>query len=102
MLDEHPIHRSINRTQQLLGCDRELVVVSGFVVFACAFSLANAWGFLGGAVLWFVLVGALQRMGKADPLMRHVYIRHTKYRRFYPAKSGLYSRSPKLPPHWMK
>jgi hypothetical protein len=30
-------------------------------------------------------------MGKADPLLRQVYLRHIRYRQFYPAKSGLHS-----------
>ena len=39
------------------------------------------------------LDGALQRMGKADPLLRHVYLRHIRYLAFYPAKSGLHGQS---------
>ena len=31
----------------------------------------------------------LQRMGKADPLLRQIYVRHIRYKAFYPAKSGL-------------
>ena len=33
----------------------------------------------------------LQRMGKADPMLRQVYLRHIRYRSFYPAKSALFS-----------
>jgi len=102
MLDEHPIHESINRPRQLLGGDRELVVVSGIIVAFLALSIGNVWGFLLGVPVWFLFMAALQRAGKADPLMRQVYIRHTKYRTFYPAKSGLYSRSPHLLPHWLR
>jgi len=31
-------------------------------------------------------------MGKADPLLRQIYVRHIRYKAFYPAKSGLLSR----------
>ena len=34
-------------------------------------------------------MAVLQRMGKADPMLRQVYIRHIRYRPFYPAKSGV-------------
>lgn len=102
MLDEHPIHQSINRIQQLLAADRQMVVLSGIVVCVSALSIGTAWGFGGGVVLWFLLIAMLQRMGKADPLMRDVYYRHTKYQTYYPAKSGLYARSPHVPPHWRK
>jgi type IV secretion system protein VirB3 len=36
-------------------------------------------------------VAVLRRMGKADPLLRQVYIRHLRYREWYPAKSALLS-----------
>lgn len=37
---------------------------------------------------------------KADPLLRHVYLRHVAYRGFYPAKSGLHSRAVPTPMRW--
>jgi hypothetical protein len=39
-------------------------------------------------------------MGKADPLLRHVYVRHIRYRGFYPAKSGLHARALPTPMNW--
>jgi type IV secretion system protein VirB3 len=70
MLDAHPIHESINRAQQLLGGDREMVVASGVIVAVVALSIGNIWGFLLGIPIWFLLLAALQRAGKADPLIR--------------------------------
>jgi type IV secretion system protein VirB3 len=62
-----------------------------------AFSLATLWG-VGLAVLfWISSIAALQRMGKADPLLRHVYLRHIRYLPFYPAKSGLHAASAETP-----
>src|SRR5205085_2068600 len=71
---------------------RELVLVTILITVALAFSLASVWGVaLAGA--WHIsATAALKRMGKADPLLRQVYMRHIRYRPFYPAKSGLYSR----------
>jgi hypothetical protein len=39
-------------------------------------------------------------MGKADPLLRHVYLRHIRYLSFYPAKSGLHAASAETPKRW--
>ena len=65
-----------------------------------ALSLGSWWG-VGLAVLfWIGTVGVLQRMGKADPLLRQVYLRPIRYRQFYPAKSGLYSTCAPVPRRW--
>jgi type IV secretion system protein VirB3 len=94
------IHQSANRPNLLLGADRELALVTIMVAVGLAFSLATWWG-IGVAVLfWIGSIGVLQRMGKADPLLRQVYLRHIRYSGFYPAKSGLYARSPETPPSW--
>jgi type IV secretion system protein VirB3 len=51
-------------------------------------------------VFWVAAMAALQRMGKADPLLRHTYLRHIRYRSFYPAKSGLHSQTLSTPLNW--
>ena len=94
------IHQSANRPNQLMGGDRELVLVSLLTSVALAFSLASWWG-LAVSVAWYVgAMAILKRMGKADPLLRQVYMRHIRYRPFYPAKSGLYSRCLQPPMTW--
>ena len=52
------------------------------------------------AALWVGSMWALQRMGKADPLLRPVYLRHIRYVEFYPAKSGLHGRTTETPSGW--
>jgi type IV secretion system protein VirB3 len=85
------IHPSLNRPAQLLGGDRELVLITALTAGTLGLSLGSWWG-IGLAVLfWLCAIAILQRMGKADPLARHVYLRHIRYHQFYPAKSGLYS-----------
>jgi type IV secretion system protein VirB3 len=101
-VDEHTIHQSVNRPQQLIGCDRELLIVAAILCAVGALALGSIWGIALCLLLWFASVAALQRMGKADPLMRQVYMKHVRYRPFYPAKSGLHSRSPRLPPFWTR
>jgi type IV secretion system protein VirB3 len=77
-----------------------LVLIAILVAVSLAFSLGTWWG-LGLAVgFWIGVIAILQRMGKADPILRQVYMRHIRYRPFYPAKSGLYSRCLQLPRGW--
>jgi hypothetical protein len=65
-----------------------------------AFSLATWWGLGLSVAFWVGTVAVLQRMGKADPLLRQIYARHVRYRPFYPAKSGLFSRCLVPPRAW--
>ena len=86
------IHPSVNRPNQLLGGDRELVLVALFISVSLAFSLATLWGVVLAVGFWIGGVAVLQRMGKADPMLRQIYMRHIRYRSFYPARSALFSR----------
>jgi type IV secretory pathway TrbD component len=94
------IHQSANRPHLLLGGDRELVLFAALLSAMLAFALVTWWGVLTGIVLWFMSVAILSRMGKADPLLRRVYLRHLRYRAFYPAKGGLHGRSVMTPRSW--
>lgn len=97
---ESVIHQSVNRPNQILGGDRELVLWTLLISVSLAFSLGTLWG-IGLAVgFWIGAVAVLQRMGKADPMMRQVYLRHIRYRSFYPAKSALFSRCVPHPAQW--
>ena len=82
------IHQSANRPHLILGGDRELVLFAGLTAVCLGFTVATWWGVLIGIVFWLAAVAVLARMGKADPLLRHVYLRHIRYRAFYPAKSS--------------
>jgi type IV secretion system protein TrbD len=97
---ETVIHQSANRPNLLLGGDRDLVVVAIMIAFGLAFSLATWWGIALAIVFWIGAVGALHRMGKADPLLRHIYLRHIRYASFYSAKSGIRAASAETPRSW--
>lgn len=94
------IHQSANRPNLILGGDRELVLAAIMISFALAFSLASWWGVGVSVAFWIGSIAALQRMGKADPLLRHVYLRHVRYASFYPAKSRIHGRSVQTPRSW--
>jgi type IV secretion system protein VirB3 len=94
------IHQSANRPNQILGGDRELVLIAILIAVSQAFSLGTWWGLGLSVAFWIGAIAVLQRMGKADPLLRQVYMRHIRFKRFYPAKSGLYSRCLQPPRNW--
>ena len=94
------IHQSANRPNQILGGDRELVLVAALIGVSLAFSLATWWGIGVSVGFWIAAMAILQRMGKADPMLRQIYMRHIRYRVFYPAKSGLFSRCLQTPGRW--
>jgi len=95
-----PIHQSAHRPAQIRGCDRVLILAALFAAFCLAFSLLTVWGFAVSAALWSGVVAVLRRMGKADPLLRQVYIRHLRYREWYPAKSAVLSQLAGVPKGW--
>lgn len=94
------IHPAVNRPNQLLGGDRELVLSAALITATLGLSLGTWWGVVLAVLFWIGAIGALQRMGKADPQLRQVYLRHIRYRQFYPAKSGLHSRSIPVAARW--
>ena len=94
------IHQSANRPNQILGGDRELVLIAMLTAISLAFSLGTWWGIGLSIAFWVGAVAVLQRMGKADPLLRHIYVRHIRYLAFYPAKSGLLSTCVPVPRNW--
>jgi type IV secretory pathway TrbD component len=87
MLARAKIHRAGIRPHLFLGGDRELVLFTGLVAFALTVPSFQWASIATGIVLWLVALGLLRRMAKSDPLMRHVYLRQLRYRRYYPARS---------------
>jgi type IV secretory pathway TrbD component len=88
---------SLSRPQQLLGGDREMVIMAGLGAAIMAVSVMTLASFLIATVGFWVTVAVLARIGKADPMMRKVYGRHLQYKDFYPAKSGVatFGKTPK-------
>ena len=82
-LDRARIHRALSRPTLLFGADRELVLFTGLLAVILVFVVLTLVSAVLGAVIWIVVVGVLRMMAKSDPLMRHIYVRHIKYRPYY-------------------
>ena len=76
------------------------MLVAALIAVSLAFSLATWWGIGVSVGFWIAAMAILQRMGKSDPMLRQIYMRHIRYRAFYPAKSGLFSRCLQTPGRW--
>jgi type IV secretion system protein VirB3 len=70
-----------------MGGDRELVMFSGLLSGALIFSAQDMRASFFGAGLWFCALFVFRLMAKSDPKMRKVYLRHRKYRAYYPPRS---------------
>lgn len=82
-----PIHSAVNKPNLFLGGDRELVMFTGLCAAALIFTAQEWYAALFGIGLWTGALYALRLMAKADPFLRQVYLRHRRYRAFYPARS---------------
>ena len=63
------------------------MMFSGLMAGALIFSAQDLRATLFGVGLWFGALFACRLMAKADPKMRHVYLRHRRYKKYYPPRS---------------
>ncbi|HTV26701.1 MAG TPA: conjugal transfer protein TrbD [Xanthobacteraceae bacterium] len=80
----------IARPNLFLGGEREPALLKLLVAGGLAVSGLNTVSFLVGAALWFAAIPVLRWMAKADPHMSKIYLRHIRYRGYYPARSRPY------------
>jgi type IV secretion system protein VirB3 len=85
-----PFHRVLHRPNLFLGGEREPALLTLIVAGGLAVSGMNTVSFLVGAALWFTAIPLLRWMAKADPHMSKIYLRHIRYRGYYPARSRPY------------
>lgn len=82
-----PVRRAGNRHNLFLGGDRELMMFAGLLAFTLIVAAQDRLATVAGTFLWFTTAFALRRMAQRDPKLRHVYLRHRRYCRYYPARS---------------
>jgi len=85
-----PFHRVLHRPNLFLGGEREPALLTLLIAGGLAVSGMNTVSFLVGAALWFSAIPVLRWMAKADPYMSKIYLRHIRYRGYYPARSRPY------------
>lgn len=81
------IYRFGWRPVLFMGGDRELVLMTALCSGMIMFYSFDLRLFIIAFILFMVSLKAFRMMAKADPLMKNVYLRHTKYKGVYLAKS---------------
>jgi type IV secretion system protein VirB3 len=89
-----PFHRAANRATLFLGGDREMVMFSGLLATALIFTALSWAAFIYGVLLWFITLFLFRLMAKSDPQLRQVYLRHRRYKGYYPARSTPFRSNP--------
>lgn len=97
-----PIHRSLHRPQLLAGADRELAIGAGVISAMFIFAIVQLWAVGAGIVFWIIAFAILRRLGKADPLMRLIFIRYQIYQKYYPSQAKYTGRIREVPMQWQK
>ena len=82
-----PFHRVLHRMPSFLGAEREPALMAAVVAGGLAVSGMNAVSFVVAGALWLAALPALRWVAKADRQMTKVYLRHLRYRGYYPARS---------------
>ncbi|GHS92667.1 conjugal transfer protein TrbD [Planctomycetales bacterium] len=84
---QYPICRAFNRPDlhQFLGCDREMVMVTGLLAGMSIFIGLTWFSVIFGICFWAGALVVLRMMAKADPLLRQVYLRNRRYKKYYAA-----------------
>ena len=83
MLRKIPIYRSLTRQNLILGGERHLVLILGVVAAILAFVSQSLQSIFLGAILWVSGIWILRKMGKNDPQLSKVYLRHLKQQDYY-------------------
>ncbi len=82
-----PLQRALLRPDHMMGCERELFLLSGIIVALLTLVSFDWIAALAGGLIWVCTLWSLRRMAKTDPIMSRVYIRHVRYAPYYPARS---------------
>lgn len=83
-----PIHQSLHRHMNVLGAERELVMLSALIALLVGVGGLTLVSGIVALIFWVVSIFVLRHMAKADPIMSKVWMRHIKQKTFYSAKSS--------------
>lgn len=79
----HRIYSALGKRPMIWGCDRELFIFNAMLsvgVIVLTFNFVASFMSLSlGLIVFFLLA----KMGQADPMMRYVYLRQLRYKRYY-------------------
>lgn len=86
-LQRADIYSALNKPNLIFGMDRELILMTGVISFALFFTGLTMVTTFMAIILLFINSFFLKMMAKADPQMRHIFIKQLQYAKFYYARS---------------
>lgn len=94
------INQALCRPDHLWGVERELVLSTLLIVVSLICLAMSWWATFFGIALWIIVYNGLRMMAAADPMMSRIYLRHIKYRAYYPARSTPWAETKKQFKGW--
>ncbi len=82
-----PIYRAFSRPQLVMGCEREPILSAGLLSAVLIVSGSTLLTIILGVVLWLVCFSLLRKVAKSDPYMSKIYLKHIRYRPYYPPRA---------------
>jgi type IV secretion system protein TrbD len=82
-----PFYRALHRPNLFLGGEREPVMCIGIISGGLIISSQNWPATVVGLCVWFLSLAIFRLMGKIDPYLVRVYLRHLKYQNYYAPRS---------------
>lgn len=89
-LNRVPIYGALNRPNLFMGCEREWILGIAIFIAAVIFSLQDLFSTLAAIIAWVICFNVFKKMGKADPIMSKVYLRHIAYKQYYRATPSIF------------
>ncbi len=84
-LNVNYVYKIGTRTALLMGCERNLILITFILCGVCSFALQSLLGIVFALVLLLVSLSLFRQLAKSDPKMSEVYLKHIKFKKFYPA-----------------
>lgn len=92
-ITRHKVYKAILQKNQFLGCDRELTMLLFLITFALAIGSLDLYVIITCLIMCAFLFYLLTLMAKRDLMLRHVYLRNIKYKKYYTAKASVFAKS---------
>lgn len=94
------INQALSRPDHIWGVERELILSTLLVVITLIALSMDLWIAIFAVVLWVIVYNGLLMMAKVDPQMSRIYLRHIKYKAYYPARSTPWAETKKVFKGW--
>ncbi|MBZ7980326.1 VirB3 family type IV secretion system protein [Campylobacter sp. RM12640] len=85
------IYQALNKPNLVFGADRELVLFNMLISFTLIFTGLTLISTLIGCFILFAGGFLLRTMAKHDPLMKDIFQRQIKYKKYYVAQASYFS-----------